>query len=137
MATKSSTSSSKKTPKKKKCNCPICDKVITDQDGQRKGHDAVFCDGVCQEWLHRVCAGLPKKVFLEIKDSVEPSYCLNCTNRRQEKEIAALNSKIGLLLSKLTELESSTSPSNSPAPEASNQLSYAQAALLGPFVSPT
>ena len=29
------------------------------------------------------------------------------------------------------------SPSNSPAPEASNQLSYAQAALPGPSVSPT
>ena len=91
--------------------------------------------GDCQEWLHRVCAGVPQKVFLEIKDSVEPFYCLPCTNRRQE-EIAALNSKIGLL-SKLTELESSTSPSNSPAPEASNQLSYAQAALPGPSVSPT
>ena len=83
-----------------------------------------------------VCWG-PQKVFFEIKDSVEPFYCLHCTNRRQEKEIAALNSKIGLLLSKLTELESSTSPSNSPALEASNQLSYTQAALPSPSVSPT
>ena len=80
--------------------------------------------------------GSPKKFFSKSR-TVEPFYCLHCTNRRQEKEIAALNSKIGLLLSKLTELESSTSPSNSPAPEASNQLSYAQAALPGPSVSPT
>ncbi len=38
--------------------CPICDDEINDET-----HDSVHCDGYCQTWLHRGCAGLSTKKF--------------------------------------------------------------------------
>ena len=71
-------------PKSKKCLCSICEKEVVDKDDQRKGQDAIFCEGNCQEWLHRVCTGLPKKVFLEVyKESDVTLYCPYCTYQRQ------------------------------------------------------
>ena len=49
--------------KDKDCTCPICDDQILDAKGRRKGHDAIFCDGTCQTWLHRGCAGLSRRAF--------------------------------------------------------------------------
>ena len=96
-------------PKSKKCLCSICEKEVVDQDGQRKGQDAIFCEGNCQEWLHRVCTGLPNKVFLEVyKESDVPFYCPYCTYQRQEKEITTLKSTIDVLQLELTELRSSS-----------------------------
>ena len=43
--------------------CPISDDVIKDSSLKTKGHDSMFCDGVCNTWLHRGCAGLSKPVL--------------------------------------------------------------------------
>ena len=36
--------------------CCVCEEIIMDTG--RKKQAAVFCDGICQRWLHRSCAGL-------------------------------------------------------------------------------
>ena len=46
--------------KTKQFNCDICEKTILDK---HPGEEAVFCEGSCQSWLHRRCAGLPTKHF--------------------------------------------------------------------------
>ena len=43
-----------------KHTCPACEDIIRETKGRSKGQDAVFCDGSCQMWLHRCCAGLSK-----------------------------------------------------------------------------
>ena len=43
--------------------CPIClDKIAEDSD-DTDGHDAIFCEGACDAWVHRRCAGLSKTLF--------------------------------------------------------------------------
>ena len=38
--------------------CLICDKNIVDASAKSKGQDSVFCEGLCQGWLHRTFANL-------------------------------------------------------------------------------
>ncbi len=58
-----------------KINCLICEKVIKEPEGKSKGHDSIFCDGTCQGWLHRTCAGIPKLIFQDISSSQDPFLC--------------------------------------------------------------
>ena len=37
--------------------CPVCLESITDE------HDSIYCEGSCDRWLHRYCAGLSKVLF--------------------------------------------------------------------------
>lgn len=75
---------------------------------------------------HSVCWP-SEKVFLEVyKDSEEPFHCPYCTNLRQEKEIAALKSTIGVLQMELAELRSSSNTTTlNTATEEPLQLTYA------------
>ena len=43
--------------KKKKgdSNCEIC--VVCDKEINDDTEDSIFCEGECQGWIHRVCAG--------------------------------------------------------------------------------
>jgi len=65
----------KKTKKKGGCTCPICLEVIQDASKGKKDHDAIYCEGQCNSWLHRGCAGLPKSVFTSLQNSPDPFYC--------------------------------------------------------------
>ena len=40
-------SQSKKTKKRCECVCPICLEVILEATKNKKGHDAVYCEGLC------------------------------------------------------------------------------------------
>ena len=62
----------------KDCICPICEDQILEAKGRRKGHDAIFCDGTCQSWLHRGCAGLSRKAFEAQVNSNGEFYCPTC-----------------------------------------------------------
>lgn len=42
---------------KKSIVCPICNNIV-DGVGKKKGHDSVFCDGNCQEWVQLQPLGL-------------------------------------------------------------------------------
>lgn len=42
----------------------ICSEAVEDQVGKKRGHDAIFCNGNCQECAHWQCAGLSKVSFL-------------------------------------------------------------------------
>ena len=55
--------------------CPICEKVVVDSG--RKSQDSIFCEGSCQAWLHRCCAGLTRSRFDELSDNnTLPFHCL-------------------------------------------------------------
>ena len=38
---------------------PYAPKLSKKQLVGRKGHDSIFCDSTCQDWLHQQCAGQP------------------------------------------------------------------------------
>ena len=42
--------------------CLVCEKIVIEQDGDlgNAGDNAVFCEGACQGWFHRICVGLIK-----------------------------------------------------------------------------
>ena len=79
--------------------CPICLDIIIDAKDGQKGQDSVFCEGVCNGWIHRRCAGLSSAAFAVISSDSHPFYCPNCRLDRQNQEIADLKAKI----QKLTE----------------------------------
>ena len=92
-----------KAPSKRSSNakhlCPICDDAIEDSSSKSKGHDAVFCDGTCNTWLHRGCAGLSKIAFKKVASSSHPFYCTHCSLSEQKKEIEALKGTVEKLSS--------------------------------------
>ena len=54
------------TGKKTRANqtdCLVYEKVILEPDDKNDGHDEVFCEGDCQGWIHRQCAGLTHPAF--------------------------------------------------------------------------
>ena len=75
--------------------CPICDDVIKDSSLQNKGHNSVFCDGVCNMWG---CAGLSKSAFKKIAASNDPFYCPHCSLAQHKNAIIEkLSSDLPLL----------------------------------------
>ena len=68
--------------------CPICDDEINDEK-----HDSVHCDGSCQTWLHRGCAGLSTKKFAAMCVATvpdQPFYCVSCQLTNQSRDLEAL-----------------------------------------------
>ena len=64
----SENSPSNKEKKKSKSShtvlCCICEADIVDDTDE-----SVFCEGICQAWMHRKCAGISRQVFAVISKS--------------------------------------------------------------------
>lgn len=88
--------------KEESVDCPVCDEKIIDGT-----HDSVECEGECSAWLHRKCAGLSKRAFLDAKNSPAPFLCHQCRLNSQDREIAMLKAKM-LELAKVVEKLSSS-----------------------------
>ncbi len=58
-----------------KSTCLVCSATIDDSS-----EDSVFCDGSCQGWIHRRCAGLPKAGFKSLSESDVPFFCAMCSS---------------------------------------------------------
>ena len=78
---------SKKTPPT--ANCCICEDKIKDQSQNDPGEDSIFCDGNCQGWIHRSCAGLARDKFntLSIRETHPSIYCPQCWLHTVEKRV--------------------------------------------------
>ena len=96
----------KTTSKRSSTNKSICHDVIEDSSPKTKGHDSVICDGVCNTWLHRGCAGLSKPDFKKLAASNEPFYCPHCSLAQHKNEIDALKAIIENLSSDLLSINS-------------------------------
>ena len=78
-------------------SCTICLDAIIDATADRDGHDAVFCDGVCNSWIHRRCAGLSSSAFKAISsplNSKQPFHCPTCRLNMHSKEINTLKATV-------------------------------------------
>ena len=107
----------KKSKKKGGCVCPICLEVIQDSTKSKKGQDAIYCEGQCNSWLHRGCAGLPKSVFSNLQNSPDPFHCPHCQLKNHaiiiselKTTIASLNETIAALKTSVKSLEPTSKP---------------------------
>jgi len=74
------------------------------------GEDSIFCEGACDSWVHRRCAGQPKIVIESIKLSDKPFLCPFCRksdyfkvwNQLLHQKISSLEKKSLALLTALS-----------------------------------
>ena len=72
----------KASKKAKSLVCKVCEDEVTDQS---KTKDSIFCEGMCDGWIHRYCAGLSTTAFLHFQASSEPFICPHCKLLTQAK----------------------------------------------------
>ena len=106
-----------KCPKKKKggCICPICEELIDD-----KLQQSIFCEGTCDSWLHRCCAGLSRAAFSKLEGFTEKFSCPSCRLHDQAIEISSLKESLASLqrdVAALQELQSMGNQSVVSSPE--------------------
>ena len=66
----------------------------------------MFCDGHCNTWLHRGCAGLSKTAFKKVTESNDPFSCTCCYLSQHKGELIALRTTVNKMTSELASLSS-------------------------------
>ena len=79
--------------------CDICCNEVIETESNTEG--ALFCEGACQKWVHRSCAGVTRYHFEKLSKSDDPWYCPCCTVVSQNKQIDTLKFKIESLMAEL------------------------------------
>ena len=110
----------------KKCEiCPMCTQPIEDTTELEDGQEALLCEGKCDCWYHRWCAGVSKERFAALSDSEEPFLCPSCASERQQCTVHELQDMVRCLANEVRELKatvaalqcSSSSPGVDPCVE--------------------
>jgi len=78
-----------------------CEEPILESGEHCVEDEAVFCEGVCQGWLHRKCAGLTRLSLGELDTQY---LCTHCAMESQGKEISKLTDTIKGLSTAITTL---------------------------------
>ena len=90
-----------KKSKAEEANCLVCEKVILEADDDTDGHEALFCEGECQGWIHRQCAGFTRVGYDKLGESAIPFLCNYCSLVKYRNEIDMLKDTINSLSAKL------------------------------------
>ena len=90
--------------KTSEADCLICEEPILEADDHCIGDEVVFCEGHCQGWLHRKCAGVTRPAFDRLGDSDAVYLCSYCMLVSQSNEISKLSNIITELNSAITSL---------------------------------
>ena len=90
--------------------CSLCSSYIVDGE-----EDALFCEGECNGWMHRYCAGVPLKYFERLSSSSSAFFCYACAQRRHEQDTADLKKKVNAMAMELEELRRSLQDSTQSA----------------------
>ena len=85
--------------------CPICLEPIVDAGGEEEGQEALYCEGTCECWHHRWCAGVTKQRFEAISASTEPFLCPSCKSDCQQDAIVRLKTCVDSLCEEVRELK--------------------------------
>ena len=68
--------------------CAMCEQVVHGKD------QALFCEGECQRWFYRYCAGVSVVHFHALCSSLEQFRCVRCIQKFYIAEIAILKESI-------------------------------------------
>ena len=97
--------SSQKKKTKEVVICPVCEDNIDDPSDNSDGDDSVFCEGFCNVWFHRRCAGLSIQAFKKLTKSKEPFMCYQCSLVKHKEEITNLKVMIQNLSKQVIEIQ--------------------------------
>ena len=86
-------------PGQRPVKCAVCDQNVRDGKDQ-----ALFCEGQCQSWFHRYCAGVSLAQFAVLSSSSEPFHCTGCFQKSCTSEMAVLKDTISSLREEVTQL---------------------------------
>ena len=68
--------------------------------------EALLCEGSCNAWLHRYCAGVTVSQYAALQDSPLPFFCTTCFQLKQAAVIKEMQEKIDSLTAEVIELRS-------------------------------
>jgi len=116
-----------KNAKNSEADCIVCEEPILEPSENCDGDEAVFCEGDCQGWIHRKCAGPTRSAFNRLGESDTQYLCSQCMLANQNSEINKLmntirdlNASIVSLAETITLLQSSINVTKQlPIPEQS------------------
>ena len=81
--------------------CTMCSKTVEEASGESAGQEALFCEGACQRWFHRWCAGVSSEQFELLTKSTEFFLCSVCASQEQQKTIRELHGNVRALNTEL------------------------------------
>ena len=65
--------------------CPTCTQAIVEAAVDTEGQEAILCEGSCNCWYHRWCAGVSTLRYKALSMSEEPFLCPSCTADRHRQ----------------------------------------------------
>ncbi len=87
--------------------CSLCCKaIVEDRD------EALFCEGSCNKWMHRYCAGVSLSHYEALQDSTLPFLCSLCVQTKHSETIEELKATIAALREEVKELHGALERSN-------------------------
>ena len=89
---KSSERSEKSSAKLRKEPCAVCSLAVIDGKDE-----AVFCEGECQAWIHRRCAGVSVCSFRRLLSSPDEFLCAFCSDQAHRKSLSLLELEVASL----------------------------------------
>ena len=59
--------------------CPVCALVIVETTDDMESQEVLLCEGSCNHWYHRWCAGVTKARYEALSSSEDPFFCPSCS----------------------------------------------------------
>ena len=63
-----------------------------------------LCEGLCQPWLHRCCAGLSSVRFAQLCNDREPIYCPSCMSVKLSNDLVEANNVLASMALEMEQL---------------------------------
>ena len=90
---------------KRLVTCPVCLDPILEPTDKTNGQQAIFCESICNSWLHRQCAGLSEVLFNKYAKSEGPFYCPHCRLIAQDSQLQELKTIVDGLAKEVISLK--------------------------------
>ena len=97
--------------------CPICCKAILDATKTREGQEALECEGTCQKWIHRWCAGVHKQDYPTLSNSSDSWTCPSCHLKEYGQLIKSLVNTVETLKAEVVSLKKQVNSKSCPPHE--------------------
>ena len=79
--------------------CDLCAAAVVDGKDE-----ALQCEGACQKWYHRYCAGISLSHFTKLANSAKPFVCTTCCQDMQQAVVCQLQAEVASLKAEVREL---------------------------------